>query len=137
LEELKPNAKNRIMDLVSAAGIDVSDWANFEGGDKRAASNPKYCYEWSFVNPGGIIVINLWHASMQERKGIVSIDMNLRKRVHKYLQVGGKEVRKARAERFDLAIQEAAKNLLPIRVVVNDGQMRDSDDLNAKSSRVE
>lgn len=137
LEELKPNARKRIMDLVSAAGIDVSDWSNFVGGEKRAASNPKYCYEWSFVEMGRFVVVNLWHASMQERNGIVSIDLNLRKSVQKYSQRGGKEVWKARAERLDLAIQEAAKNLLPIRVVVNEGQMRDSNDLNAKASRVE
>jgi hypothetical protein len=37
------------MDLVAAAGIDVSDWANFEGGQQKAASNPKYCYDWAFV----------------------------------------------------------------------------------------
>ena len=137
LDELKPNAKKRVIDLVSAAGIDVSDWANFAGGKNRAASNPRYCYEWSFVKPGRIVVVNLWHASMRERKHIVSIDLNLRESVHKYSQRAGKEVWKARAERLDLAIQEAAKNLLPIRVVINDGHMRDSDDLNAKASQVE
>jgi 5-methylcytosine-specific restriction protein A len=137
LEELKPRAKKRIMDLVSAAGIDVSDWANYVGGQKRAASNPKYCYEWSFVEPGRTVVLNLWHDSMRERKGTVSINLNLRKSARRYSQRGGKGVWRARAEKLDLAIQEAAKNLLPIRVVVNDGQMRDSNDLNAKASRVE
>ena len=137
LEEIKPKAKKRIMDLVSAAGIDVSDWANYVGGEKRAASNPKYCYEWSFVEPGRIVVLNLWHDSMRERKGTVSINLNLRKSVRRYSQRGGKGVWRARAEKLDLAIQEAAKNSLPIRAVINDGEMRDSDDLKAKASRVE
>jgi 5-methylcytosine-specific restriction protein A len=136
LQELKPKAKNRIIDLVSAAGIDVSDWGNFAGGAKRAATNPKHCYEWSFVDPGRIVVLNLWHASMGERKGIVSIDLNLRKSVRRYSQSGGKGVWRARAEKLDLAIQESVKNLLPIRVVVNDGKMRDSDDPKAKASQV-
>ena len=38
------------MDLVKLAGVDVSDWANFKG--KHASTNPKYCYEWSFIEPG-------------------------------------------------------------------------------------
>jgi len=137
LEEIRPNAKKRILDLVSEAGIDVSDWANYAGGKERAATNPKYCYEWSFVQPGRIVVVNLWFASMQERNGIVSIDLNLRQSIKKYSQRGGKGVWRARAERLDLAIREAANNRLPIRVVVNDGHMRDSDDLKAKASRVE
>lgn len=137
LEELKPTAKKRVIDLVSAAGVDVSDWANFAGGEKRAASNPKYCYEWSFVEPGRIVVLNLWHASMRERNRIVSVDLNLRKSVRRYSQRGGKGVWRARAEKLDLAIQEAAKNVLPIRAVINDGEMRDADDPKAKASRVE
>jgi hypothetical protein len=42
LDELKFTVKQRVIDLVSAAGIDVSDWGKFAGGEKRAASNPKY-----------------------------------------------------------------------------------------------
>jgi len=45
VEDLKPKERLRVMDLVSEAGIDVSDWANFKGGEGKAASNPKYCYE--------------------------------------------------------------------------------------------
>ena len=135
-KELKPNAKQRIMDLVSAAGIDVSDWANFARGKKKAASNPKYCYEWSFVGPGRI-VINLWHSRLKERKGIVFVELNLRERDPESSQRGREGARKARAEKFDRAIQEAAKNSLPIRVVVMDGQMRDNDALDSKASRVE
>ena len=136
LEDLKPKERKRIIDLVSAAGIDVSDWANFAGGAKRAASNPKHCYEWSFVDPGRIVVVNLWHASMRERNGTVSIHLNLRKSVRRYSQRGGKGVWRARAEKLDLAIQDAAKNPLPIRVVVNDGKMRDADDPKARASQV-
>jgi 5-methylcytosine-specific restriction protein A len=136
LEELKPKAKKRIIDLVSAAGIDVSDWRNFAGGPNRAAANPKYCYEWSFVDPGRIVVLNLWHTSMKERNGIVYIDLNLRESVRSYSQRGGKGVWRARAEKMDLAIQESAKNLLPIRTVINDGKMRDTDDPKAKASQV-
>ena len=137
LDELKPKAKQRVIDLVGAAGIDVSDWANFKGGEKRAATNPKYCYDWSFVEPGRIVIVNLWHASMRERNGVVSIDLNLRESIRRHSNRGGKRVWKMRAEKLDLAIQEAAKNSLPIRVVVNDGKMRVADDPKAKASRVD
>ena len=81
------------------------------------------------MEPGRVVVLNLWHAPMREQNGIVSVNLNLRKG-------GEKGVRRARAEKFDFAIQEAAKNLLPIRVVINDGEMRDADDPKAKPSRV-
>ena len=103
-------------------------WLHFRS-TKFAAANPKYCYEWSFVEPGRVVVLNLWHAPMREQNGIVSVNLNLRKG-------GEKGVRRARAEKFDFAIQEAAKNLLPIRAVINDGEMRDADDLRATASRV-
>lgn len=43
LESLRPVARRRVMDFVRDAGVDVSDWRNYEGG--VAAANPKYCYE--------------------------------------------------------------------------------------------
>ena len=54
LDELRPKAKNRLIDLVRAAGVDVSDWKNFERGARWEAANPKYCYEWCFVEPGRV-----------------------------------------------------------------------------------
>ena len=75
-------------------------------------------------------MLNLWYSSIRERKGIVFVDLNLRKR-----QYNG--VAKVRAEKRDLAIQEAAKNLLPIRVVVNDGRMRKATDPEPKASQVD
>ncbi|BDN87800.1 hypothetical protein [Aeromonas caviae] len=66
VEDLKPKERLRVMDLVSEAGIDVSDWANFKGGEGKAASNPKYCYEWSYENTNkSIIVLNLWYEDIK------------------------------------------------------------------------
>jgi 5-methylcytosine-specific restriction protein A len=135
LEELKPKVKQRVIDLVRSVGIDVSDWANFKGGKELAASNPKYCYEWSFV-AGPIVVVNLWHANLRESDGLVSIEFNLRENIRRYSKAGGKEVWKAQARRLDLAIQEAARHNLTIRAIINDGKMRDPDDMAAKASRV-
>ena len=37
LEELRPKSHRKIIELVEEAGIDVSDWANFKGGAKKAS----------------------------------------------------------------------------------------------------
>jgi hypothetical protein len=68
------------MDLVRDTGLDVSDWKNFRGGKARAASNPKYCYEWAFVEPGTMVVLNLWYENMPAARGRNFQKINPRKR---------------------------------------------------------
>jgi len=43
---LKPSSKQLVYDLVTQAGIDTSDWADFKGD--HPSTNPKFCYEWAF-----------------------------------------------------------------------------------------
>lgn len=57
LSEIIPTQRQRIIDLVREAGINVADWGNFEGGKDDARRNPKYCYEWAFVKPQKLIVL--------------------------------------------------------------------------------
>lgn len=137
LSELKPSRRHRIIVLVSAAGVDVSDWGNYKGGKANAAANPKYCYEWSFVEPNKVVVLNLWYDSMRECDGTIVQDHNFRENAHKYALLPNKSVWKKRALNMDRAVQTAAKDNLPIRVVVCDGAMRDRNDPNAKASRVD
>lgn len=137
LEDLKPIEKRRVIDLVKEAGLDVSDWANYARGPKWAAANPKYCYEWSFVEPGRVVILNLWHASMRERGDTVSLSINVRASIRRHSLRGAKSVWRKRAENLDIAIQEAARHGLPVRAIVNDGKMREADDPNAKASTVQ
>jgi 5-methylcytosine-specific restriction protein A len=67
--EIEPKDKPRLMDLVEAAGVDISDWANFKRGKKYAALNPRYCYSWAFVQPKKVVVINCWHDGLKQKKG--------------------------------------------------------------------
>lgn len=136
LSDLEPKTSRRIIDLVSAAGVDVSDWGNFKGGEAKAASNPKYCYEWSFVEPRKIVVLNLWYASLQERDGTVFQQLNMRERAHRFGRAQNEAVWERRALNMDLAIQAAYRDLVPVRVVVCEGEMRDAKDPEAKASRV-
>lgn len=136
LSDLTPTQPQRIIDLVAAAGVDVSDWGNFKGGETKAASNPKYCYEWSFVEPGKVVVLNLWLASMLERNGLVLQELNLRERAHKFGRSPNQVVWERRALAMDLAIQAAYRDQLPVRVVICEGKMRDANDPKAKASHV-
>src|SRR5689334_14668104 len=79
LDDIRPTERKLMMDLVAAAGVDVAPWADYEGRAGPAA-NPKYCYDWSFVEPGKVVVLNLWHANLRERRGIVTIETDMRGR---------------------------------------------------------
>src|ERR1700759_3011486 len=65
LSELKPTQKHLVMNLLSEAGFDVSDWARYKG--KTPAANPKYCYNWSFEQPGEAFAVCLWHDGLKKK----------------------------------------------------------------------
>jgi len=136
LSEIVPKDLPLVMDLVHDAGVDVSDWENFKGGRKKAGSNPKYCYEWSFVEPDKVVVLNLWYDEMKEQDGIVVRELNMRKGANEYEKIPGGPVWKKRALKMDAAIQEAIKNNLSVRVIVNKGLRRGVDLSKTKASKV-
>jgi hypothetical protein len=123
LDEIKPVKQLRIMDLVRAAGVDVSDWANSKSGTR----NPKYCYEWSFVEAGKLIVLNLWHESMYIKNG--SIEQIIRES-NEYLEKH--PTCRVRWQRMKDAISLAYQSGLPVRVIVLDHKDRKSPKTNAR-----
>lgn len=135
-DDLRPTGRNRVIDLVRAAGIDVSDWSNFARGPNWAAANPKYCYEWSFVDRAGTVVLNLWFENIDERRGTVSVTTNMRQRSQELARRGAKAVWIKRAARMDDAIRFAVESKALVRVIVNDGDMRKADDPEARASVV-
>lgn len=130
LDALRPTERARVLDLVEAAGIDVSDWSNFAGGAQKAASNPKYCYEWAFVQPDRAVVVNLWHRQMHEESSKVAVIMRLKNRDE------FKGVRKNRLERLQDALLHARAKGVPLRVIINAGTMTDSDQDDVQSAHV-
>jgi 5-methylcytosine-specific restriction enzyme A len=124
LEEIRPTDRALVMDMVREAGVDVTDWSNGKRGAEGAASNPKYCYEWAFLQPRMIAVLNLWHAEMEEDAGVVTSRINLRKHIMR--EEGAR--RKARANSMDRIIQTAFRESLPIRVIVLAGKRREIDE---------
>lgn len=112
LESLKPVNHKRVMDLVAAAGLDTSDWSNYNGPEP--AANPKYCYEWSFLGDDRV-VLNLWlHDMREDSDGAVSYAMNPRV----FARAASSSIVRNRAERLDTALQIAKNRGLPVRVIV-------------------
>ncbi len=111
LSVVEPKDKPNVINLVEAAGVNVSDWANC---NTAASRNPKYCYEWAFVEPKKVVVLNLWfHRMVETKNGIIMRDINLRKAASSLNEPG-----RTRALNFDAAIQTAVKDKLQVRVIV-------------------
>jgi hypothetical protein len=136
LDDLKPRSKPRVIDLVREAGVDVSDWSNLKGGRKKAAVNPKYCYEWSFVEPGRVAVLSWWHEDLREEGGVACARLNLRELARVYGEQLGRGVWTRRARKFDHAVREAKDHNLPIRMIINDGRRWKIDDPESGPSKV-
>src|SRR5437660_368294 len=64
LDDLKPKQKLRVMNLLREAGLNVSAWKDYKG---PPAANPKYCYNWSFEQPGKFVAVCIWHRDLKLR----------------------------------------------------------------------
>ena len=137
LSKICPTDRQLVMNLVEAAGVNVSDWGNFKGGQKKAACNPRYCYDWSFVERDKVVVLNLWYDEMQVGNDHIFYSINCREKAQEQRKVPGKGVWTKRALKMDLAIQEAYNCALPIRVIVCEGARRGIDRSDAEASRVD
>lgn len=137
LSKLKPQSRQRIMDLVQEAGIDVDDWSIFKQGrnEARAASNPKYCYEWSFEKEHELVVLNIWFRHVTEAGGRIFHVFNMRELSHQFAR-SGDGVRAKRALQVDIAEQHAWFQGLPVRVVLCEGDISDPDIEEGRASRV-
>ena len=136
IRSLLPLEHPRVMDLARDAGVDVSGWGDYKGGEHRAASNPKYCYEWSFHVPGRLVVLNIWHAQLRGANGKITFTGNLRESAAFYANVPGKSVWRKRAEAFDHHVALAAADGLPVRTIICDGDIRVHLDAEARASKV-
>ncbi len=116
IPDLQPRSRGLVRDLVGSAGIDVSDW--------RTASDPRYCYEWAFVQPGEVIVLNLWYELLREEDGTIFQELNLRKSARDLKAAGHSSVQIRRAVAVDEAMRIGFEQTLPVRVIINDGDRR-------------
>ena len=136
LAEIEPKTRKPVMDLVREAGVDVSDWKNYKSGKTRPSANPKYCYSWSFIEPEKVVVLNLWHASLMERDGKVFQEINAREFARALARKSRTTVWQQRANAMAQAIETAARESLPVRVIICEGDMRQIQDGKSKASKV-
>ncbi len=125
--DIAPKVKRNVMDLVAEAGLDVSQWSSYRGAP---AANPKYCYEWAFLQPGIGVVLNLWHPRCELDGEQIVQRNNLRVEEQAYLRMK-RPIWARRARRIDEAVGEAIRSKLPVRVILLDGSMRDVRDSEA------
>jgi 5-methylcytosine-specific restriction enzyme A len=128
---LKPRNKTRLIDCVSDAGFDISDWSNFKG--KYPASNPKYCYEWSF-NQGDKVLLNIWYEDLEIVDRLIHTKSNFRD-----IEKDRKDHnQKDRARKSDQLIQKAFASDLLIRVIVQTGDLsvRHDPEVNSAKSQI-
>jgi hypothetical protein len=137
LAALKPSRKDLVFDLVRGLGFDVSDWIATASDPSKIKANPKYCYDWSFIVPGEGAIFNLWHDAMRiEGSDIVYRD-NFRRNADFHRQNGGKWQWIMRGEKLDRDAAEAARDNLPVRVIVVDGWRRETENPSSESSHVD
>jgi len=126
------------MDLVEEAGHDISDWAKFKGGVSRAASNPKYCYEWNYYQEGVSVILNLWFSDMKVAEdGIIFQEFNMRSLSSDLSAIKGKKPVSKRAYNFDESLKRAYRESLPVRVIVCEGNQSDVTNSDTPASQVE
>lgn len=136
LDGLKPARREHVFDLVAAAGFDTTDWVDSSNDPRGYKANPKYAYQWAFVEPGKVVIFNLWYRTMVERDGQVVSSGNYRDDAVYHSRPGGKSAWRKRAYGLDDALKTAVRDNLPIRVIINDGVMRNRDDPEQKPAKV-
>jgi 5-methylcytosine-specific restriction protein A len=132
IASLEPKKHLLIMDLLSEAGVDVSAWGIFRG--RSPAANPKYCYNWSFEQPGEFVAVCLWYPGLRASSGkiVYSLDRNARKRPKNRQEATWRR----RRDNLDKHIHLAYSQQLPIRVIVVEGTQRDPKATHPKASSV-
>ena len=136
IQAIKPTARQQVFELVKEAGFDVSDWIASSRDPRGFKANPKYCYEWSFIQPGELVILNLWYSAMQEENGRIVQRNNFRADAEHHRAVTRKGPWVRRAQRLDEALQTALRDNLPVRVIVNDGNQRNRHDPELRPSQV-
>jgi 5-methylcytosine-specific restriction protein A len=130
LESLKPLRKFLVMNLLAEAGFEVDHWKDYRG--EHPAANPKYCYNWSFEQPGETIAVCLWYRSLKERNGTIVYDRKPRAFASTRKERAA-SVWNRRDSDFGNNLEIAYRQQLPVRVIVLEGKQRTRDDPRAST----
>lgn len=149
LEALRPQFKGRVMDLVGAAGVGVSQWALRQDGTqvKDPAKNPNYCYEWAFGGNGEPNVLCVWHRSMAVSDGLIVYEDCIRDLALKLDRVEIDRTNPAhvrsrardqaqRARGFDSLLQRAFRRSEPVQIIILQGEPRAAAEVGWETAKV-
>lgn len=149
LSGLLPQSHREVIDLVSQAGVDVSDWYRKKDGSDAVAprSNPNFCYNWAFGGGDQPAVICLWHSDLTIHDGNIMFSGNMRehgKRLWAIAENTGEaaDVRSRarsqgeRARQLDKLLYDVWRAERPVRVIIVEGQRRADESLGKESSIV-
>lgn len=121
---LEPTSKGLVFDLAREAGLDMSDWIASSQNPANVKANPKYCYEWSFWEPGKFIILNLWHTDLKQSGDTIVVEGNFRDYAERSRSEFRKQSWARRALHADQALQRALSDNLSIRVILLVGERR-------------
>jgi len=149
LESLRPTRASAVIDLVRRAGVSVDRWYVKADGTPAAMprSNPAYCYNWAFGGANEPALACLWHASMKIVGAHIELKSNMRdlavrlERIAEDIDRPVEHRERARpqalrARRLEELVQDCATTGRELRVIVNEGEMRDESSLGEDSSFV-
>jgi hypothetical protein len=146
---LLPRKRAFVMDLLVAAGIDVSAWAytSEDVAVKKPKANPSYCYDWSFGSELEGFVLCIWHGTLERRNDQIIFEGNLKKHAELLQSLmyapgtdGAKRSRLnqqvRRAKEFEKALEFSYRKGRHLKVILNVGDQRSQDELAEKASKV-
>jgi hypothetical protein len=117
IPSLQPSKRLLVYNLVREAGIDVSAWSDYSR-PQLPQTNPKFCYEWSFVG-AECVVVCLWFGDMKPDGDTIFQVLNYA--VIPSHRTNLSAVQKVRRLNMDGAFRTARANSLPVRVIIVDG----------------
>ncbi|WKL56446.1 HNH endonuclease signature motif containing protein [Asticcacaulis sp. ZE23SCel15] len=107
--------------------MDISNWG--------ASNNPKYCFEWSFIDDERL-VLNLWYDNMEILGKSVSHNMNFRADALQNRINNPKKGWHRRGLKIDEHLQIAVTKNIPVRIILLEGDRRKTNDENEQASYV-
>ena len=149
MEVLRPRHNEKILDLVAAAGIDVTPWGVRKDGSVvgNPRTNQTYCYEWAFGGNGQPTALCIWHKSLVLSQDVVFYQGNMRQYALELDRVAidrsaPSDVRSRaraqakRARNFDSLLQRAFRKSGLVRVIILEGKPRPQPDPGWDTSKV-
>ena len=147
-ESLRPRVRHAVRELLERASIDVKDWAFDRNGHpiENPNENVYKSFKWSFGGSGQPVALCVWHEEIDWNSDPPTRTGNTKTQQEELNALADKavstEVRsrlgiKVRRTRdFQLALHEARRDRLPVKVILLEGKRTAIDDAPDDSSKV-